>query len=222
MKFAHPEIETVFDTENGWYNALVVESPTFLVRLLGDIHGQLQGLDGAGVLSIGDRPVPMSKHGALLDTFVPFELNRKPLLTQISAALARAAAAPERFEQTAEVLNAAELWLDALAFAFPCDIVFPGLSPAALIKAASPEIRGDAGTLAERVLDYMELVGEFDRPRLFFTLNMRSFVEDAEMALFAETALAHGYHVLAIESVARPLLPREKRVVIDADLCEIG
>lgn len=222
MKLVHPELDTVFDTDNRLYNTLVVEEQRFLSRLLADIQGQLQGLEGEAVLSIDDRPMPFSKHAALLDRFVPFELNQKPLLNQIAAALAKAASDPEHFESTASTLSALELWLDALAFGFPCDIVFPSISVAALIKAVSPEIRCETASIAEKVLDYMELVETFDRVRLFLTLNMRSFIPDEEMEPFVATVLSHGYHVIGIESTARPLLTHEHRVIVDADLCEFG
>ena len=95
-------------------------------------------------------------------------------------------------------------------------------SISALLKAASPEIRGEDATIAERVLDYMELIEEFDRQRLFFTLNMRSFVTDEEMEHFASTAISHGHHIIGIESTAHAMLSMEKRIIIDSDLCEIG
>ena len=71
-------------------------------------------------------------------------------------------------------------------------------------------------------MDYMELIEEFDRQRLFFTLNMRSFVTDEDMESFSLTAVSHGYHVIGIETSAHPLLSLEKRVIIDSDLCEIS
>ena len=222
MKYVHPELETVFDTENGFYNTLIVEEPRFLLRLLEDIRRQLEGLEGSAVLSDGNKPVSFARAAALLDSFVGFDLNRKPLLNQIAAALARRATEEAHYLQTAKLLSQAELWLDALAFGFPCDIVFPGISPAALIKAAAPEVRCETASLAERVLDYMELVETFDRPRMFFTFGLRAFIPDGDMTLFIETALSHGYHTIGIESAPRTLLPREKRIVIDADLCEIG
>ena len=222
MKFVHPEIENVFDTQNGFYNTLVVEEQRFLVRLLEDLHRQLQGLEGVSTLSVKDAPVSFAKNAALLDGFVPFDLTRRTLLNQISAALARKAAAAEAFDRTAEALSGVELWLNELAFDYPCDIVFSNLSASTLIKAAGPEIRDEAASIAERVLDYMELVEAFDRQRLFFTLNMRFFVADEEMELFARTAVAHGYHVIGIESAAHAMLSIEKRTIIDSDLCEIG
>ena len=105
---------------------------------------------------------------------------------------------------------------------FSCDIVFPGLSASAIIKAAAPEIRSDSTSVAEKLLDLMELTEELDRLRLFFTVNMRSYVPDEEMEAFVETALSHGYPIIGIESSSHPFLSREKRVTIDADLCEIS
>lgn len=35
---------------------------------------------------------------------------------------------------------------------------------------------------AEKLIDYMELVREFDRDKLFVTVNMRGFFVDSEMA----------------------------------------
>ena len=221
MKLTHPEIDTVFDTDNGLYNTLVIEAQEFMVRLLEDITRQLQGFDGDSVLSMKNSPVAMSKN-ALLDSFVPFELNRKPLLSLITARLSKRAMTPEYFEKTAKVLAEVELWLDDLAYDFPCDIVFPNVSTTALIKAVTPEVRGEGNTIAERTLDYMELVEEFDRPRLFFTLNMRSYVNDEEMERFAKTAISHGYQIIGIESSVHPMLTVERRTIIDADLCEIG
>ena len=62
MKFVHPELQTVFDTENGRYNTLVIEEQRFLTRVLTDVASQIQGLEGASVMSIGDRPVPFARH----------------------------------------------------------------------------------------------------------------------------------------------------------------
>ena len=68
----------------------------------------------------------------------------------------------------------------------------------------------------------MELIYEFDRQKLFITVNMRSFVSDAEAELFARTVIAHGYRVLMLESAERERLSNENRLIIDGDLCEIG
>ena len=221
MKYVYPELEAAIDTDNGCYNTLVIENQRLLVRLIGDICRQITGLEGEGVLS-ADQILPMSKYACLLDTFVPFDLNKKTLITKLVNALDRAAQEEERFEDTAGLLRDTENWLNRLSLQFSSDIVFTNVSASAIIKACSPEIRSDKDSLAEQILDFMELIREFDRDRLFITLNLRSFISDEEMELFVNTALAHGFNLLGIECCEHARLSRERRTIVDADLCEIG
>lgn len=223
MKYAHPEIGTVFDFDNGKINALVIENPDFFCKLLTDFYSQLCGADGEGIVSLSDTPVDMAKYVELLDVFVPFELNRKSLLTKITAALEKNATEPEHYEETMRFLRDAEVYFDKIAFDFPCDIVFPKLSSiGALLKSAAPELRDDSSDLCEKLLDYFELVREFDRDKLFILVNFRSYVSDDKFELFAQSVLSHGYRVFLIESSERKRASTENRLLIDKDLCEIG
>ena len=65
-----------------------------------------------------------------------------------------------------------------------------------------------------------ELVREFDRDKLFVTVNMRTFFADGIMERFLETVRSHEFHVLMLESQSYARLAPEKRITIDADLCE--
>lgn len=50
--------------------------------------------------------------------------------------------------------------------------------------------------------------------------GMRSFYGDEDVELFLSTACAHGYRVFPVDNVSRNVLPHEKRVTVDSDLCE--
>lgn len=222
MKFVHPEINRVFDLDNGFINTLIIESPDFFRKLLEDIHCQIDGEGGKSVISLNDTPVDFGKYAEILDIFVPFDINRKTLLTKIGTALEKNAFSPEHTEASYILMRDIEMYLDRIAFDFPCDICFPKLSVSALIKAVSPQLRDEYTELAEKVIDYMELTEVFDRKKLFFTVNMRSFVSDPEMELFSQTAISHGYQILMLEGFAHSKLSSENRLIIDHDLCEIG
>ena len=101
------------------------------------------------------------------------------------------------------------------------DIEFDQLSPGMMVKAASPRFSEDYASLGEKILDYMELVYEYLGEKMFFTVNLRSYLADEETDLFMEGLLQHGYHCIMIESFERKQLTREKRYLIDLDLCEI-
>lgn len=220
MKWTHPELERVFDTESDAVPTLIVENRPFFVRLLSDLYQQTDGFSGQSVLSRNDTPIDFTKNAEIIENFVPFDINRKTLITKMISALEKAASSPEQTVPTGDLLQRIEEYLGGIAFDFPCDIIFPKLSISGLIKSAGPELRAEYETISEAVLDYMELVQTFDRERLFITVNMRCFVADEEMALFLSTAHSHGYHLLMLESHAYPLLPMESRTVVDDDLCE--
>ena len=125
--------------------------------------------------------------------------------------------------KTRELLSNIENVIGEWAFSFPCDIIAGKISVSTLLKSVGIELRdnyeGDRGEV-EKILDYMELVREFDRNKLFMTVNMRSFFDDEIIAEFMKTAISHEYRVLMLESQAYPKQVFEKRVTIDADLCE--
>ena len=66
----------------------------------------------------------------------------------------------------------------------------------------------------------MELVRIFEKDKLFITVNMRSFFDDAFMDRFMQSVSSHRYKVLMIENKAYNILSNEIRFTVDEDLCE--
>lgn len=220
MKFCFPDIGGVFDTDFTGINTIVIENQKLFCKLLSDISLQIDGCDGAATLSDGDKILNFSKNTELLTSFVPFELNKRTLLGKIGAALEKESVNPENYLKTNQIMADVEQYLDMLAAGFACNLSFTKVTPAAVIKAAGLEIVDDYTDIAEKVLDYIELVREFDCDKLFITVNLRSYMDDREAELFLQTAVQHEYRLLMIENTEYKRLPLEKRRVIDADLCE--
>ena len=121
-----------------------------------------------------------------------------------------------------KLLSEVENYLYDLSFELPCDIAFSKVSVSAIVRGAGIALREEYPTLGEKIIDYMELVTEFDRSKLFITVNLRSFIGDEEASRFMKTARDHGFPLLMVEAHARSLLEEEQRVIVDGDLCEIG
>lgn len=221
MRFFYPDTSFLIDTENGYINALIIENQKALYSLVSDIYNQINGEDGKSVVSKDNNPLDMSKNADLLTTFIPFDINKKSLLSKITAALEKNAVSESHFDEAMTILSRIEKYLSSLTFDFPCDIIFSKINIPTLIKSTSPELRDDYSSISEKVIDYFELVSEFDRNKLFFTLNMRSFISDKEAELFMSTVLSHGYNIIMIENREYEITPYEKRYIVDSDLCEI-
>ena len=200
--------------------ALVVENPDFFRHLLCDLYGQLQGDDGKLILSEKGKPLAISKWVELVDNCIHFELNRKSLVIKICTAMERTAVSETFFLKTSELLCSLERYVDELAFELPGDIICEKCSVSALLRGIGIGLRDDYEDPLERLIDFMELVREFDRDKLFVLVGLRNFFSDVKVEAFLKTALDHGYRLLLLDSVARDKLSCEKRLTIDNDLCE--
>ncbi len=221
MKIVYPEIDYVFDIEIGKVSTVIIENPKLLFELLNDLYLQIEGCDGKTVLSDEKGILTMAKSAELLTQFVPFQLSRKNLITKISTKLEEKAVEDSMYLKTMELLSAIEKYLNELSFDLNCDPVFSKINVSSVIKASGLELNEEYSSLAEKILDYFELVTEFDRKKLFITYNLRSFFSDEECGAFLKDVLNREYALLMIESSEHTLLPCENRTVIDPDLCII-
>ncbi len=223
MRLAYPEIDTVFEWPQATVPVLVIENRQLFRRFLSDIRRAIEGEDTPVVLSVNDKPVSVDGRAELIVDFLSFSINRKSLTNKVCAALEQAAVSEEHYVQTQELLSTIEAQLQNWSFGFPCDIIASKVTVGALLKAIGISLRedydGERGG-AEQVVDYMELVREFDRDKVFVTVNMRSWFSENIIADFMRTVLSHEYRVLMVESTPYPLLETENRVTIDRDLCE--
>ncbi len=221
MKYVHPAIDAVFDTNDEKVNTLVIENPNFLYSILEDLSNQISGLNGDSVVSENGVVLRTDKNIELLTQFFPFDINKKTLLNKIASELEKKAMSGEFYLESMEIVSNVESFLLNLSIDFACDMVYTKLDIGSIIKSAGIEINDNKMGLCERIIDYMELVTMFDRNKLFVTVNLRAFVSDKDMTLFLQTIKGHGFALLMIENREYTLLNYEKRTIVDSDICLI-
>ncbi len=221
MRFIFPEINKAIEFEEGYVNCLVIENQKLFSSLIEDIYNQIEGNEGFSVLSLNYTPVDMSKYAELITTFIPFDMNRKTLLNKILSALEKTALDEGNYYKTTMLLSNIESYISDLTYELPCQIDCNRMTVSSLLKFAGIHISGEVGNSIENIVDYMELVREFEKDKLFIFVNMRSYFENQAMAEFFKTVIFHKYKVLLIDGFEHQKLDNEKRVIIDSDLCEI-
>lgn len=221
MRFAHPHMETVIDIDPQHIPCLVVENAGFFRQLVQDIYNQINGNGGDTVLSDDYRPVDFSKYADIIDSFASFTVNRKTLQSKIISALERTAVNEVFYLKTSELLQAVEQYFNELTMDSSAELYCAKLNISAIIKAVGISVAEEYAEPLEQYLDYMELMREYDRERVFVFINMRSYFSDEEMLRFMDTTSSQGYKIMLIDSKLCSLLPFEKRLIIDEDLCEI-
>lgn len=221
MKYCFPEVNNVFDTEDDKVNTMVIENASLFLKVLTDIQVQVEGGEGVGVLSDKDCILRMDKRAEVIDRYVPFYLNQKSLLTKVGSTIEKRIVEEDCYLRTMELLANIEAFLLDVTNDMAGGLEFDQLSPGALVKASGFHFDEDYTSLGEKILDYMELVYEYLGEKLFFTINLRSYLTDEEADMFMEGLLQHGFHCIMLESYGKKHLSREKRYLVDADLCEI-
>lgn len=92
MKVVFPEIKQVFSCDEGEVWTIIVENQRYLYNILTDIERQILGNEGKVILSENEKVVRIDKKMELLTQFVPFDMNRKPLLNKIMTAMQKGTA----------------------------------------------------------------------------------------------------------------------------------
>ncbi len=127
----------------------------------------------------------------------------------------------EHYYQTSELITLLESYLLDLSVELTGNIELSKITWENTIKAVGVEFADNYDSLAEKILDYMELVREYDSERIFITLNLWSYISDNEMNKFVNDVVVRGYKLLMLENTEYPIIDHEKRYIIDADKCII-
>ena len=220
MKLACPYFNSLIEVKEGIPFSLVIENQPLFRRVLTDIHSQLLGHDGDTVLSIGNMPVPVNRYADIIESFAPFDINTKALLAKVTADMERTAVDEKHYLSTSQLLSDIERYFSELCFDLPLRTECRKLSAQSLIKAASVAISDDFEDQIEEIVSYMSLILDFDKKKLFVTVNMRSYFDDEEIKRFICAVRQKNISVLMIENCAHNALCGTERLVIDRDLCE--
>ncbi len=211
----------IFEFNEGVINSLVIENRQLFRQFVSGIYSQIEGNEGEITLSVNYTPKEMRKEAELFLSFFPFEINKKSLLNKIIATIEKKAVDEEWFSQTNKLLADIEKFALDITFDYSCDFDFNGLSIASLIKALGITIAESYQSELEKIIDYMQLIREYDRDKLFIFVNLRSYYSDEDIEKFYKTLILKKFDVLFIDNKEYKRIEGERLVIIDEDLCEI-
>ena len=221
MRLILPGIENIFETEIDKINTIVIENQRLYRDVINDLYQQSIGDEGLAVLSEEGKELSIEKNLEMLACFVPFEINRKNLQNKAISQIVQQATQGDNYISTMELLSMLEQYILDITNDMRCDLTFSKFSMDSIVKSVGIEFNEVYSSLPEKIIDYFELVTEFDRKKLFVTNNLRSYVDDDELELFAKSVLLQGYNVIMIESSEHSLIEHERRYIVDSSLCEI-
>lgn len=219
MKLYIPQIDYLVEFKAKTYQTLVIESPRLLCRILNDIAEQLQGNEGQIVLSMDNKVISIEKNIEMISQFIPFEMNKRSLLTKITNHIQQLAIDDKYYLQTTTLVTEWERLLLNLSMDMIGNLNFTKINIEALIRASGIELDEIYDNLGEKLLDYFELVQEYEQRKIFVLVNLRSYMSDSDMLEFLKYVGKRQYYILFIEPIDYKTLPIEEKHIIDAAQC---
>lgn len=222
MRLVSSRFSKVLEIDENFVASVVLEDGAVFRRFLEDLHEAAE--QGCAEIQISEdgRELAPVKVLDIVGVFVPFTLNQKSLLAALVKRLEKLAMSAEYLESTHEILGQVEKYLRPLTLELPHEVLSQGLTIGSVIKASGMVFAEEDVSLSDRLIDYFRLVREFEGEKLFVLVNSRSYFAEDEMLGFLKLALESKFRLLLVDSSAKSLLPIEKRLLVDEDLCEIA
>lgn len=221
MKITHPDITQPILFEEGLFPSLVIENPKLFYKFIDDIYRQTCGEYGLTILSNNDTPLSISKNVDLITNYFPFDINTKTLLNKVISELEKQATSDTYWERTKNIVSDVERWVLDLAYSSQIEIEVPRLSAGSLLKSSGLTIKDDFESLPEKLLTYMDLMSNYNLANVFIFVNLRSLLDVKTLEFFTDCSCKHCFKFLLVDNHSIGKLSREKKIVIDEDLCEI-
>lgn len=221
MKIAHEKLSTVLEFSKGMCLGIVIENQRFMYEFVTDIKKSIEKSETGIIISQNNEPISVADKVSLIIDFIDFPLNSKALSTKIVNELSRIAENETFYNETHKLLAQIEKTVYKYAMDVPHEIGFEKLNMQNILKSIGVFVEDDYDNLEEKILAYMDLTRELEGKELFVFVNLRSFISNSNFDTMLETALEREHNILLIDGMEYQKLEKEKRLIIDSDLCEI-
>lgn len=221
MKLAHPELKMTIDDNEGIINVIVIENENFFCKTVQDIYDQINGYDGKYVISNNNEPIQWSKHSELITQYVPFDINRKSLITKLYNKM-KSEALENHYVETCEISGKIFEYVTRISSGINADIVFDdSIDIAGIFKLANIKFEESGDSIAEKMISYMLNVRELEGDKWFIAVGLKSYLNKEALREMYKTIFLNKLRLLLIENSDKETLEGEKKYIIDKDLCEI-
>lgn len=201
---------------------IVIENQYIFHRMISDIFNQINGKDGEFVLSEDYSPLDMRKNAELITHMIPFEVNQRDLINKLYSEMKTKAVNENNYQITQELMTHISKYLyfitedmeNELVADVPEDI-------SGILKAFNVRFNDDSQRLSEKILEYMTAVNRFKGEKVFFFVNLRSYLTDKQAELLFKNILLKKMTAICIENIEHTRISSEKVIIIDKDMCVI-
>ncbi len=220
MKLFFEPLDTPMVLSDEYSSILVIENQTLYYKVCSSLHEQYNKGSGNLILSDNDKVLDIAKNAEVILQFIPFENNKKTLITKLYKHISEDASALF-YNETNEIISELSRYIYKIVDEYDSDLEIDDIDVQGLLKLFNVKFSNDTENLADKLLSYCKNVVYLEGNKLFVFVGLRNYMLDDEFFAFTKTLIDHKMFSLFIESVDRMISCNEVKTVIDADLCVI-
>lgn len=222
MKLAHLDHTFQIEIPEGYVQKLIVEAPKAMADFILDFRAQAEGREGRWVLSQDGDLLKIAEECELIVDLFDLDRNQKKLLKVLQEEIVREISDTELLLQWREVSAGMEVLLNSAIESVGYEIAYQEPELKALLKMVDLKFKESAEGYVESLLEYLQLVAEVRRVRLFILVNATAFLTKEELSYLYEQVMYQKYRLLLLDT--RDVTVRaeqERTMILDQDYCVI-
>lgn len=220
MKIIFPPLTSPVVLSDEYVTTIVIENRKNYYEIVNDLYSQVNKSDGRIILSQSDKMIDISKNVELIMQYIPFDCNKKSLVTKLHQKL-KEIANNSYYSETMDILSNLQEYLFEIADTYSSSLVINEVDITGLLKTANVSFSDDFDSLSSSIFSYCANVVNLEGNKLFIFVGLRNYIDDDECELLVRTLIDHKITVLLLENRCFSVMKLEKRIIIDKDLCVI-
>lgn len=220
MKLQHYSLENSIDFDSSSIWTLVCENPTLFWTLIDDFANQIDGDEGKWVLA-DIKELDISKNIFLVTDYHGLGLNDKKSSNILQQKLKALAFDENHTLATHEISSQITKYLHELAQDIDFPICINDVDLAVILKSVSVSFLEEYTNLCEKLMDFVTLISRLTNIKILTFVNLRSYLSKEQLQALYKHCNQCDINVLCVENNYKFILPEEKILLCDDDLCEI-
>ncbi|MEI6521304.1 MAG: type II-A CRISPR-associated protein Csn2 [bacterium] len=223
MKLAYPILSKPIEIPDNKTAVLVIENQMLYAKVLFELISQLNGNEGEFVLSRNDAIINIAKEAELvIDPFM-MDINQRKVITRLHQMLNTLAMNEDNYQKTMRLSSEMQQYIEDIVTTTDYELEYNQTIDAAMIfKITDVKIAVSSERLAEKIIDYITVMTDLFKTACFIFVNLKSFINDEDMANLYKHFAYKKICVLLIENITRDTKYEHEIIrIIDHDMCEI-
>ena len=221
MRLVYAKYEIEIQLRENEVYTLVLEQPALFTDFLRNLMAQIDGMEGELILSEGDQQLSVAKNVVLISNPLMVDSNERRVLTKLYKELDQNVK-NHMYEKYSMINSELLQFMENVTATVPYQLsTETDLDIMALLKAYDVKIAVEGDDPLERLIDYLRALSSICGIRIFVILNLKHFLTADQVAQLYEICFYSKIFLINLEGQKNYILPEEKCVIIDKDLCFI-